>query len=267
MEFLKKHYEKVILSVVLLGLLVAAALLPIWVANEKRALEDIENSIIATKPAELKAINLSTNETVLQRLQKPDPIQLASGHNLFNPVQWKRRPDGSYLKIQTGTEEGPAALTITEITPLYLRMEFDGISGVGDSLQYRFKITREAERTPGRRAPTTRSVPGVGSKNDIFILKDMTPQERPAEFVVEMLDRKETITVATNKPHVSVAGYMADLKYDPDRLTFLNRRLDDRLVFAGDTNKIVAITATNVTVEALSNTKRTTVTYKGKGTP
>jgi len=36
----------------------------------------------------------------------------------------------------------------------------------------------------------------------------------------------------------------------------------DRLIFSGDTNKIVAITDTAVTVEALSNTKRTTIVYQ-----
>ena len=262
MEFLKKHYEKVILSVVLLGLLVAAALLPIWVANEKRALEDIENSITTTPRKELKPVNLSTNESVLQRLQKPEHLRLSQGHNLFNPVSWKRRPDGSLLKIQTGAEEGPAALAITNISPLYLRIEFDAVVGVGDNVQYRFKIAREAERSTSKRAPTTRSVPGVGSKNDIFLLKEMKPKDNPAEFVLEMVDTKETVTVTKEKPFSQVAGYMASLKYDPERLTFLNRRLEDRLIFAGDTNKIVAITATNVTVEALSNTKRTTVTYK-----
>jgi hypothetical protein len=263
MEFLKKHYEKVILSVVLLGLLVAAALLPIWVANEKRALEEIENSIISTPRKELKPVNVSTNEATLQRLQKPEHLRLSSGHNVFNPVLWKRRPDGTLLKIQTGTEEGPAALTITGISPLYLRIEFDGAVGTGDNLQYRFKITREAERSPGKRAPTTRSVPNVGSKNDVFLLKEMKPKDNPAEFVLELADTKETVTVTKDKPFSQVAGYIANLKYDPEKMTFLNRRLDDRLIFASDTNKIVAITATNVTVEALSNTKRTTITYKG----
>jgi len=262
MEFLKKHYEKVVLSVVLLGLLVAAALLPIWVANEKRALEEIENSIISTPREELKPVNLSTNEAVLQRLQKAEHLRLSSGHNVFNPVLWKRRPDGTLLKIQTGTEEGPAALSIVRISPLYLRIEFDGPGGTGDNLQYRFRIAREAERSPGKRAPTTRSVPNVGSKNDIFLLKEMKPKDNPTEFALELADTKETVIVTKDKPFSQVAGYVADLKYDPEKLTFLNRRLDDRLIFAGDTNKIVAITATNVTVEALSNTKRTTIIYK-----
>ena len=60
---------------------------------------------------------------------------------------------------------------------------------------------------------------------------------------------------------VNVAGYSVDLKYDPERLTFLGKRIGDSLVFGGDTNKIVAMTETNVTVQATSTTKRTTVAY------
>ena len=81
------------------------------------------------------------------------------------------------------------------------------------------------------------------------------------EFVMELAENNEPVTVTKDKPYVSVAGYLADLKYDPEKLTFIGKRQGDALVFAGDTNKIVAITATNVTVQATSNTKRTTVTY------
>jgi hypothetical protein len=62
MEFLRKHYEKIILSVVLLGLAVAAALLPMMVSRERSALEELERDIRQTPPKPLKASDLSTNE-------------------------------------------------------------------------------------------------------------------------------------------------------------------------------------------------------------
>jgi hypothetical protein len=68
--------------------------------------------------------------------------------------------------------------------------------------------------------------------------------------------------VGKDKPYEGVAGYMVDLVYEPDKLPFLNRRVDDRLVFSGDTNRIVAIEADSVTLEALSNKKRTTITVE-----
>jgi hypothetical protein len=261
MEFLKNNYEKVILSVVLLGLAVAAVMLLTSVDSEKRALADIESGIIATKPKELKVVDLSTNEAALQRVLRPASLHLAGEHNLFNPVPWQRMPDGKLVPMRTGREIGPGALTVVKITPLYLKIEFEGPGGTPDSVQYRFKVTREAERSPSKRIPTTYSVAGIGNKNAVFVLTDLKPKESPNEFVLELIEDKQPVVVTKDKPNVSVAGYSVDLKYDPEKLTFLNKRLGDSLVFAGDTNKIVAITATNVTVQAISTTKRTTVDY------
>ncbi len=228
MEFLKNNYEKVILSVVLLGLAVAAVLLLTWVGNEKRALEEAEGLIIQTPPKPLKPVDLSTNQAALQRLVsvKPASLKLGGEHNLFNPVQWHKLPDGRLIPLRTGREIGAGALSVTRITPLYLRIE----------------VT---------------SVPG---KTPVFTLKDLKPKDNPSEFVLELADDKEQVVVSREKPYVNVAGYSVDLKYDPERLTFTGKRIGDSLVFGGDTNKIVAITETNVTVQATS-TKRTTVSY------
>ena len=260
MEFLKNNYEKVILSVVLLGLAVAAALLPIWVAGEKRALEEIDNQITQTERKELKLVNLSTNEIVLQRVVKATALRLSGEHNLFNPVPWQRMRDGHLIPIRTGREIGPSALAITKIAPLYLKIEYDGPAPTAENAQYRFRVTRETEKTAGKRLTTVSAAPG-GSKNQTFMLKEAKPKDNPVEFTLELTDTKEQVAVSKDKPYVSVAGFAVSLKYGPDNLTFSDKRVGDSLVFAGDTNKIVAITETNVTVAAASNTKRTTVAY------
>jgi hypothetical protein len=258
MEFLKKNYEKLVLSVVLLSLAVAAALLPSWVANEKARLEAILRWESKNPPKEVKPLVLTTNETVLRRLKRPEAIRLMGVHNIFNPVQWKRTREGNLIKIVTGEEIGPGALKIVEIRPLSLIVAFDGVTP-GDLVQYRIKVTREADRSPGKRAPTTRPVTAIGNQNDIFRVKDLKPKEDPQEFVLEMLETKQTIVVTRDKPYASVAGYEVDLRYDPEKLSLSKKRVEDKLVFSGDTNKIVAITEATVTVEALSNTKRTTI--------
>jgi hypothetical protein len=262
MEFLKKNYEKLLLSAVLLSLTVAAALLPSWVSSERRRLDDIVNWRSVTPPKERKPVLLITNETVLRRLKRPEPVRFSGVHNVFNPVQWKRMPDGNLIKVATGDEIGPGALKITTLRPLNLIVAYDGVTS-GDLIQHRIKVTREADKSPSKRSPTTRPVVAAGNRNDIFAVKEIKPTDDPQEFVLEMLDSKQTIEVTKDKPFISVAGYVADLRYEPEKLSFPNRRVDDRLVFSGDTNKIVAITETTVTVEALSNTKRTTIVYRG----
>jgi hypothetical protein len=260
MEFLKNNYEKVILSVVLLGLAVAAALLPIWVAGEKRALEEAGNQITQTERKDLKPTDLTTNQLVLQRLVKASVLHLAGEHNLFNPVPWQRMRDGRLIPIRTGREIGPGALIITKVAPLQMRIEYDGPAPSAENVQYRFRVTRETEKSAGKRLATYSTAPG-GAKNQIFQLREAKPKENPVEFTLELADTKEQVTVSKEKPYVSVAGYAVYLKYGPENLTFPDKRLGDSLVFAGDTNKIVAITETNVTVAAASNTKRTTVAY------
>jgi hypothetical protein len=260
MEFLKHNYEKVILSVVLLGLAVAAALLPVWIAREKRALEEIDAQITQTERKELKPINLTTNEITLQRVVKAVSLRLSGEHNVFNPVPWQRMRDGHLIPIRTGREIGPSALAITKVVPLYMRIEYDGLAPSADSVQFRFRVTRETEKSAGKRVATYSSAPG-GSKNQIFMLRDAKPKDNPIEFTLELSDTKEQVDVTKDKPYVTIAGYAVDLKYGPENLTFPGKRVGDPLVFAGDTNKIVAITETNVTVAAASNTKRTTVAY------
>jgi hypothetical protein len=261
MEFLnilKKHYEKLILSVVLLGLAVAAGLLLLRVAEERERLDEIRKMQLVTSPRPLEPVNISTNLAVLARLQNPAPVVLSGTNNLFNPVQWQRRADQSLVKILTGDETGPGALRITRVVPLHLIISFEGEARTSDLVQYRFRVEREAAPTIAGRRPATFAFTSVGSRNAGLLLKAIRPRDEPTEFLFESLDDKGEMIVTRDQPHREVAGYTVDLRYDQGNRSFNERRLGDTLRFANDEYKIVAITATNVTVEA-SNRKRTTV--------
>ena len=112
MQFIKKHYEKIILCIVLLGLAAASALLVFEVSSVQQSLEDNQNKLVATAPKPLKPVDLTANLNALERLQKPFEVVLSGPHNLFNPVQWQRRGDGTLIKLQTGREIGPGAIVI-----------------------------------------------------------------------------------------------------------------------------------------------------------
>src|SRR5262245_60360567 len=112
MEFVKAHYEKIILSAVLLGLAAAAALMPIKVSQEKQRAEERQSSIINRKVDPLKQIDLTTNAIMLARLEQPVKFKYGGEHNIFNPVRWQKRPDGGLLK---GSETGVNALKVTDI--------------------------------------------------------------------------------------------------------------------------------------------------------
>ena len=107
MDFIKKHYEKIVLSVVLLSLAVGAALLPLKVSDVRQNLEDTQAGLtVRSKPKLFKPVDLTTNEIVVKRSLNVKPFDFATPHNIFNPVEWRKKPDGGLIKMETGTEAG-----------------------------------------------------------------------------------------------------------------------------------------------------------------
>jgi hypothetical protein len=258
MEFLKKNYEKVILSVVLLGLAVAAGLLLTRVAEENRRLEEIRTLNLTTTPQELDSMDTSTNLALLSRVQRSNRVVLTGTNNLFNPVTWQRR-ENRLAKIDTGAEEGPRALQIVETKPLYFRVSFVGRNDQGGFPQYSFRIQREGAARPADRAVVTRSFTSVGSDNAGLRLRELRPVEEPTEFVFEVAEDRTQVVVGPGRDFERVMGYLATLRYDPESRTFRDKRVDETISLDGTTYKIVAITEASVTVEA-PNKARTTVT-------
>src|SRR5688572_15829958 len=126
MEFLKKHYEKVLLGVVLVGLTVGAASLPLMISGERQAEIDKTNEIIQRAPKELEKVNLKPTEELIARANARLALDLAASNRVFNSMPWQKRPDGSLLKVQPGNT-GPEAVTILKITPLMTRISLDAI--------------------------------------------------------------------------------------------------------------------------------------------
>jgi hypothetical protein len=146
MEFLKKHYEKVLLGVVLLGLTVGVALLPILI-SAKRA--DLDQKRTSGRPnvKPLTNLDLTLEDSALQRVQSHVLLDFTTKHNLLNPVQWQKMPDGRLFKIQTGSETGAGALEVTEIKPLYLVLSFNAPTANG----YFIGVEKQAATEPGKR--------------------------------------------------------------------------------------------------------------------
>ena len=265
MDFLKKHYEKIILSIVLLGLALAAALLPFAI---QKAREDLEGMNVVAPPAKpFKPVNLSTNEAAIAHLKNPPKVDFSGSHNVFNPVVWKQFADGSLRKIPTSN---PAELLkIDKIIPLQLVIAFDRATTTG----YYFSIVREAmvsrvnARKQSRYAKLGEKVtfPGVDGKPvDLFTFRELKgPPEDPTGFVLELMDTKEIVSIGKEKPFTRVEGYSADLQYELGNKKFGDTRKGASLAFEGDTYNVIAILKNEVRVQAFSNLKITTVTWKG----
>jgi hypothetical protein len=272
MQFLKKHYEKVLLSIVLLGLAAAAAALPWQVSHERDRLEEIgRNLTVKVKPKPFKPLDewLNTNKTTLARLESPLNLQLSGPHNLFNPVQWKKTPDNVLVPIRTGSELGPEALKVKEIQELNLSITFDVAAVVTptEPIRYEVSIKRETDSNP--RAIKKMVNFGTGNKNDQFeLLSVQGATNDPTALVIKLTGEFDPISISKDKPYVRPIGYAVDLVYPPGKQTFLHKRPNDQIKLEGDpeTYKIVAINRNEVVLSADSNKRRTIIKYNANST-
>lgn len=264
---LGSHYEKIILSVILLALLGAAALLPVRVSQNRetirRALETVERS----RKKESEPIDTSTATQILRRTRTEPEIELSGSHNLFNPVLWKRGANGMPYKVVRGDEDGPGGLEVTAIRPLHFKVEYDGVQVSGDSVRYKFIVTDES--SVRGRAPRPKQLYldlGAPSKRDPFVVARINegPPEDPVSLEIRFVGSNESAIVSREKPYNRIAGYEADLAHTKLGTKFNNVRTKQPggLRLAGQSYNIVAITEDEVTVES-STRKRWTIHLKG----
>jgi len=261
MDFLKKHYEKVLLGVVLLGLAVAVAFLPFKIASEKQRLEDMRNQLINPSVKPLTNLDLSTPDLVLKRAAAPAVLDLSAPHRLFNPMPWQKAADGHLIKADA-SNIGPNALTITKMVPLYLKLTLDGVTVLDAGA--RCKIGVENEAALNFRDRRKQKYCKLGDKTETFALRDIKaspPGSTNFTVVLELNDTGQRVTVSKDQPFRRIDGHMVDLKYAPENKVWTNRRVDDSLSFNGEDYNIVAITENEVVLSAKSNQKKWTIKY------
>jgi hypothetical protein len=258
MQFLKAHYEKFILSVVLLGLAAAAALMPVKVSKEREKEEERQRILLPKEVKPLAPIDLATNEQVLAQVSQPKRVILAGEHNIFNPVRWQRGQDGSIYRAQ---DAGPSALQILDIRPLHMRLEFDQVTGTAADIRYRVIYLNETERS-GRPSPRD-AIEGQDYRN--FKLEKVIGEDKsnPEALQLQLPNEKQPIRITKQQGFERVIGFTADLKHTVENRTWKDQRVKDELNFGGESYNIVAITANEVVLSAKSNKKQTVLEFKG----
>src|SRR5436309_889064 len=127
MDFLKKigeacklHYEKILLTLVLLGLAGAVVYLNNPTEEEEVKIQQFLKGVEKKSVGVVKTVDLSTNDAAQTVITNPPALKFSLPHHLFNPVKWQRRPapDNTLFKLVTGDEVGWAKMTATRITPL-----------------------------------------------------------------------------------------------------------------------------------------------------
>jgi len=261
MQFLKKHYEKIILCIVLLALAVAAVMLGIKVSAIKRSLAKAGQTIDSYPRVPLNPVDLTAFEQSLAMHTNPPAIAMTNRHLLFNPVRWYKKPDGSIIKVATGTEIGIGALQCTSIKPLKRIISLESASGTGDRARFAIGVTKQGalDRLEQRKKMQYAS---LNDKNKYFLLKEVRGDVQvDATLVLVWVEDEsnEELLVSKAMPNEKVTDYMVDLSYPPDNIEFKGKRVNDAIAIAGENYIIIAITENQVVMSAERNQKRTIV--------
>src|ERR1041385_2764308 len=148
-EACRRHYEKFLLSIVLLGLAAAVIYLNKLKEDEDQKIKEFTGNLERSKSGPLKPVDLSRNGESLKILTNPPPLNFSLPHHLFNPVKWQRRPAGDVIKMVTGEEVGWPKMTIARIPPLHFIINLERVPTPGS---FYIGVTHEgAERAIDRK--------------------------------------------------------------------------------------------------------------------
>lgn len=255
MEFLKNHYEKLVLGVIVIGLVVAAVM--VSMQAESAGEEEMAGSGYEAKA---QPVDTSTNLLALERFANSAELNLDEGHYLFNPDVWRRKPDGSFI---TGEDLGPKGVKIKEILPLVFSVKFLDTGSSSSSTRFAMQIVRvnapDARGTP----PTSMStvMMSVGEENDLFKLLEVRPADAPKEVSLEMKKDAQVVTLTKGQVFERIDGYIANLRYDAENRNFNNVRELSTITLLGETNKVVTLTSNELVLLNPATTLRTTLKY------
>ncbi len=270
MEFLKNHYEKLILGLTLLLLAAGAVVLVFAASSVQEDLDGYRKLIVESDGKRPSVEDPKARKELLARVSRPAQTDFANVHRVFNPDAWYVKTNGDWV---AGTNVGATRLEVQSITPQLLKLWFDGLGSTNAGREsVKVSVIREFARTPldqGKKSLTlsltsTNAVNMLDntSKLQVFAREIGGTPEIP-EVRMELVEPgKEPLkfTVSKAQGFTNVFEYIAFIVY-PVESNFIWRaaRKGQPLAFAGDTNIVVEITATNVVVRANSNDKTTTV--------
>ena len=260
MEFVKKHYEKIILSTVLAGVLAFLVFLPFVISHDQAEQKRVADEVTTPKAAPLPPLDLARQNGVADRLRTGAAFDFHTTNKVFNPVEWKKDANGNLIKVKSGNEVGVGAAVVAKITPLYLVVTLDQVATNASGARYVLGLERQSAATPALRRKQQRYVSVDDAKKDVLTLMGVKGgPENTEELTLKLADSGQIVSVSKAKPFRRVDAYAADLKYDLDKKIFPGRRVGSLLSFGGEDYIIVAIDSDEVILSAQSNQKHTTL--------
>lgn len=262
MDFLKKHYEKILLGLVLVVVMFLALQIPSAISAAKRDQDERERKIKNQATNAVVPVDVGPMQKSVQNLNSPVPTKFAEpAHNILNPVLWKKGARGEWVKIPT-PEDAIRRLAIKEITPLRLTVLFEKeLKFSADTHRMKITITDESLVPRVRRRPQSRE-PKVkeGESNDLFkVIAVSGSADNPSEIKIELRKGAKQITLKRGETFSEVVAHEADLEYAPENKTFNDILVGGTISFNDERYKVIAITGSAVTIEGQTTPKRYTI--------
>ena len=259
MQFLKKHYEKILLGVVLAGLIGVLVFMLFYIAADKAKMEETRIGLINPPAKPLPDLDLTPKDAAVTRLQSPYVLDFETGNKLFNPGDWQKTLDGQL--VPKGNRTGAQVAVVTNIAPLFLVLTLDSVLTNGVDVRYVIGVEKQAAATAAKRHRQQRYA-SKGDKNDTFELLQVNgAPENPDALLLKVLDTGETATVTHDKPFRRVDAYVADLRYDPEKRAFHGLRTGAKVSFNGTDYTVDEIDQNEVVLEDQSNQKKTPLPF------
>jgi len=259
MDFLKKHYEKILLGLVLAGLIGALVFMPFYIASDNQQTADTIAEIIKRPATELTNLDLTAANAVSARLRADYKLDLETGNRGFNPMEWQKNPDGTMVPLVGHT--GPQMVIVTNITPLYLIITLDTVVTNELGTRYAVGVEKQGEKVLAKRRKMQRFISKGDKANETFALLDVkvTPENPDAdELTIKLVDTGEVVVLSKQKPYRRVDAFAADFRYDPEKKTFRGRREGDKVSFNGTEFLVDGVSQNELILQDQSNQKKTT---------
>src|SRR5579863_6114623 len=149
MDFLKKHYEKIVLGLVLAGLVGALVFMPFYIKSDQDGMKQLTESILFGSSVQpLPNLDFTSKSNIIQRQANPYILDLDTTNKLYNPGEWQKTPDGVLIPAKA---TGPKFVVVTNITPLYTIINLDSVTTNELGARYVISVERQADKNPAKR--------------------------------------------------------------------------------------------------------------------
>lgn len=257
MDFLKKHYEKILLGVMLFGLIGVLVFMLFYIAKDKSDMENKGTGLISTRAKPLPELDTNAEAAAMLRLQTHYDLDFDSTNKLLNPMEWQKALDGSL--IPTAKKTGPQMAVVSSIAPLDLIISFESAKTNELGAHYWIKVERQAAATLSKREPV-RHYMSLGEKcPDFTLISEKGAADNPDSLLLKLADSGEEVSISKDKPYRKTDAYAADFSYPPERKVFRGRRVGDRVSFGGVDYTVVEINPHELILMDQSNQKKTSL--------